>query len=199
MNSLIKLEFERKEIRAVSQEDKLCFSAKDVCDILGIKKDRDAMSRLDADERVSIIVDTLGGKQSINAVNESGLYGLIFQSRKPEAQRFRKWVTSEVLPSIRQNGAYIKPVITLEQYNNLQNQLHNLKIEADHYKLAYEREAKNADEWMAKSTYGSRSPANGLARLWKRCGCWVALRSGRTNVVPDLHQQTFSFMNSLIN
>lgn len=82
------------------------FVAKDICDALGISKYRDAIVRLDEDERMSILVDTLGGKQSMTAVNESGLYLLIFQSRKPEARAFRKWVTNEILPAIRRTGVY---------------------------------------------------------------------------------------------
>ena len=82
------------------------FVAKDVCQVLGIEKHRDAISRLDEDERGSVLVDTLGGKQQFTATNESGLYHLIFQSRKPEAKKFRKWVTGEVLPTIRKTGRY---------------------------------------------------------------------------------------------
>ena len=82
------------------------FVAKDVCQVLGIEKHRDAISRLDEDERGSVLVDTLGGKQQFTAANESGLDHLIFQSRKPEAKKFRKWVTAEVLPSIRKTGRY---------------------------------------------------------------------------------------------
>lgn len=82
----------------------------DVCHVLGIRKYRDAIARLEEDERGSVVVDTLGGKQSLSAVSESGLYALIFRSRKPEAQRFRKWVTGEVLPALRQTGQYaMKP------------------------------------------------------------------------------------------
>lgn len=83
------------------------FVAKDVCEVLGINKYRDAVSRLDDDERGSVLVDTLGGKQDVSTVNESGLYTLIMKSRKPEAKAFRKWVTSEVLPAIRKDGGYI--------------------------------------------------------------------------------------------
>lgn len=82
------------------------FVAKDVCSVLDIGKDRDAMTRLDEDERGSVVVDTLGGPQSVNTVSESGLYSLVFRSRKPEAKRFRKWVTSEVLPTLRKTGSY---------------------------------------------------------------------------------------------
>lgn len=83
------------------------FIAKDVCQVLGIANHKDAVSRLDDDERQGVgITDPLGIKQTANAVSESGLYALIFQSRKPEARKFRKWVTSEVLPSIRRKGYY---------------------------------------------------------------------------------------------
>lgn len=83
------------------------FVAKDVCQVLGIANHKDAVSRLDDDERQGVgITDPLGIRQIANAVSESGLYSLIFQSRKPEARKFRKWVTGEVLPSIRKKGYY---------------------------------------------------------------------------------------------
>lgn len=82
------------------------FVAKDVCAALNISAHRDAIARLDDDERGSVVVDTLGGAQSLGAVNESGLYNLIFQSRKPEARAFRRWVTNEVLPAIRRTGVF---------------------------------------------------------------------------------------------
>lgn len=97
------------QVRTVVQGEDVWFVAKDVCDVLGINKQRDAYSRLDEDERGSVLVDTLGGQQNMNAINESGLYSLILRSRKPQAKAFKKWVTSEVLPSIRKHGAYMTP------------------------------------------------------------------------------------------
>ena len=82
---------------------------KDVCEVLGISKYRDTAARLEDDEREPIRVDTLGGAQEMLCVNESGLYNVILRSDKPEAKPFRKWVTSEVLPSIRRHGAYMTP------------------------------------------------------------------------------------------
>ena len=97
-------------IRMKMIDDKPWFVAKDVCEILGLIKYRDALSHVDdEDKRVSIVVDTLGGPQSMTAVNESGFYALIFQSRKPQAKAFRKWVTSEVLPSLWKYGYYVAP------------------------------------------------------------------------------------------
>jgi len=101
---------ENASIRMKMIDDKPWFVAKDVCEILGLIKYRDALSHVDdEDKRVSIVVDTLGGPQSMTAVNESGFYALIFQSRKPQAKAFRKWVTSEVLPSLWKYGYYVAP------------------------------------------------------------------------------------------
>ncbi len=83
------------------------FVAKDVCEALGISDVRQAVGRLDEDERSGCSIPTPGGNQTSRVVSESGLYALIMQSRKPEAKRFRKWVTSEVLPSIRKTGGYV--------------------------------------------------------------------------------------------
>lgn len=106
------------------------FVANDVCNILGIVNSRDALSRLEDDEKGVGITDTLGGKQEMNIVNESGLYNLIFQSRKPEAKKFRKWVTSEVLPSIRKTGKYdIRKSIKAGSIGNLLD--HVRKMERD--------------------------------------------------------------------
>lgn len=79
----------------------------DVCKILDIKNARDCKTRLNQDGVVTTDgVDNLGRKNQITFINESNLYKVIFQSRKPEAEKFTEWVTSEVLPSIRKNGMY---------------------------------------------------------------------------------------------
>lgn len=83
------------------------FLAKDVCAALGIAKYRDAVSRLDPDERGSVLVDTLGGVQETSIVSEPGFYKLVMRSRKPEAKAFQRWVTHEVLPAIRRTGGYM--------------------------------------------------------------------------------------------
>lgn len=95
-----------KPIRVELVDGEPWFVAKDVCDALGIENNRNATARLDEDEKGASIVRTPSGEQSMTTVNESGLYNLILQSRKPEAKKFRKWVTGEVLPSIRKTGRY---------------------------------------------------------------------------------------------
>lgn len=99
--------YERNQVRTITKGEDVWFVAKDVCEVLEISKYRDAVSRLDEDETGSVLVDTLGGKQDMAAVNESGLYTLIFKSRKPEAKQFKRWVTHEVLPTIRKTGGYV--------------------------------------------------------------------------------------------
>lgn len=116
------------EIRSTATSGEIWFIAKDVCDILGITNSRKALTALDNDEKGVTISDTLGGKQEMATINESGLYHLIFISRKTEAQQFRKWVTHDVLPSIRKNGFYIHPSLklTLAQQRRLNLTMRNL-------------------------------------------------------------------------
>lgn len=82
------------------------FLAKDVCAVLDHSNYRMALQMLDDDEKGVSKVYTLGGEQEMLTISESGLYSLIIRSNKPEARRFRKWLTSEVLPTIRKTGAY---------------------------------------------------------------------------------------------
>ena len=91
------------------------FVAKDVCDILKLTNSRKATAGLDDEEKGVTISDTPGGQQSLTIINESGLYSLIMQSRKPQAKAFKKWVTSEVLPSIRKYGYYISPTAPISR------------------------------------------------------------------------------------
>lgn len=114
MNNLQVFNYNGNEVRTIQKDGEPWWVLKDVCGILGISKYRDTASRLDEDERGSVRVDTPGGEQEMTVVNESGLYNVILRSDKPEAKPFRKWVTSEVLPSIRKHGAYMTPE-TLEQ------------------------------------------------------------------------------------
>lgn len=83
------------------------FVAKDVCDALSLGRQHDSTRYLDADEKGEGLVDTPSGKQTMVVINEPGFYKLIMKSRKPEAKAFQRWVTHEVLPSIRKKGGYI--------------------------------------------------------------------------------------------
>ncbi|OHX39203.1 BRO family protein [Cytobacillus oceanisediminis] len=110
MNELQRVfDFKGQNLRTIIQNGQPWFVAKDVCDILELSNSRMALQRLDESEKGVSSIDTLGGKQSLSIVNESGLYELIFASRKIEAKMFKKWVKQEVLPSIRKHGAYMTP------------------------------------------------------------------------------------------
>lgn len=92
-------------LSALEKDGQAWFAAGDVCKALGLH--RTATRRLDDDEKDVHKTHTLGGTQEISIINESGLYSLIFSSNKEQARVFRKWVTSQVIPSIRQHGGYI--------------------------------------------------------------------------------------------
>ena len=83
------------------------FVAADVCKALELEKTNRALSRLDDDEKGAHSVSTPGGRQRMSIISESGLYSLILGSRKPEARAFKRWITHEVIPSIRKHGAYM--------------------------------------------------------------------------------------------
>ncbi|ACU89014.1 prophage antirepressor [Desulfomicrobium baculatum DSM 4028] len=97
-------------VRVTDQNGDPWFIAKDVCDVLGFANPSDATKYLDEDEKALINNPSLTANPNGNVtiINESGLYSLILRSRKAEAKRFKKWVTSEVLPSIRKHGGYLK-------------------------------------------------------------------------------------------
>ena len=118
MNGLQVFSYEGNEVRTVQKGSEILWVLKDVCSILGIEKYRDAATRLDDDEREPVLVDTLGGRQEMIAVTESGLYSIILLSRKPEAKKFKRWVTHEVLPTIRKHGAYVTPAKLEELMND---------------------------------------------------------------------------------
>jgi anti-repressor protein len=103
--------FEEKRVRVVTKDGEPWWVLKDVCDVLDIGNSRDVAARLDDDEKGVGIIDTLGGEQETTVVSESGLYNVILLSRKPEAKKFKHWVTHEILPSIRKHGAYMTPEV----------------------------------------------------------------------------------------
>lgn len=83
------------------------FIARDVCDVLDIGRPQDTTRYLDDDEKAACLINTPSGQQTMTTISEAGLYSLVLRSRKPEAKAFKRWVTHEVLPSIRRDGGYI--------------------------------------------------------------------------------------------
>lgn len=108
MNELQNFNFSGQDVRIITINDEPWFVGKDVADILGYSNSRKALSdHVDDEDKGVTKSDTLGGNQNITIINESGLYSLILKSKKPEAKQFKRWVTSEVLPTIRKHGTYM--------------------------------------------------------------------------------------------
>lgn len=104
MNDLQVFDFNEMELRTVIKDGEPWFVAADVCRVLGLGNPTMAVSKLEEDEVTLNLIE--GSHRPTNIVSESGLYALIVRSDKSEAKRFRRWVTSEVLPSIRKTGSY---------------------------------------------------------------------------------------------
>jgi prophage antirepressor-like protein len=99
-----------QHVRSVMIDGEPWWLAKDVCSVLDIKNSRDAVARLDSDGvGQTDVIDSMGRKQSARIVNEPGLYELIIRSDRPQAKAFRRWITHEVIPSIRETGRYEAP------------------------------------------------------------------------------------------
>lgn len=122
MHNLIPHVFNTITIRSLERDGQIWFVAADVCKALEINNPSQALTRLDSDEKTTL-TNNEGragqGAQNYNIINESGLYSLILRSRKIEAKQFKKWVTSEVLPSIRKTGGYMTDV-TLTRHQRTQ-------------------------------------------------------------------------------
>lgn len=156
MKELQVFSYNEKQVRTVQMSDETMFVLKDICDVLGISKYRDVVERLDEDERALVKVDTLGGVQSMVAVNESGLYNVILRSDKPEAKPFRKWVTSEVLPSIRKTGTYSAAALSPAEQLLAQAQL---MVEQERRLKALENRAERTEKTMQKTLDIFSAPA----------------------------------------
>lgn len=110
MNELKNFTFEDQQIRALTIEGEPWFVGKDVAEVLGYSNSRKAIAdHVDSEDKGVTKCYTLGGTQQIAIINESGLYSLILSSKLPKAKEFKRWVTSEVLPTIRKHGAYMTP------------------------------------------------------------------------------------------
>jgi anti-repressor protein len=155
-------------IRTVIEDGEIRFVMHDICNALGLTNPTMAAQYLAEDERGLSITETPSGTQTMVSITESGLYALVFKSRKPEAQKFRKWVTAEVLPALRQTGFYSMPQ-TAPQFHLPQTFAEALRLLADSHeqaealKLQVEA-AKPAVEFVdrfvdAQGTFGIRETA----------------------------------------
>lgn len=131
-NEIVPFGYDDQLVRTILIDDTPWFVAKDVCAALDIKNSRDAVSILDDDERADVEISDTSSNGTVqsrcfNTINESGLYTLILRSNKPEAKRFRKWVTSEVLPNIRKNGIYDAKGVFNDRLERIEKALADIK------------------------------------------------------------------------
>ena len=124
-NTLQVFNYKEQQVRTVEVNGEIWFVAKDVCDILELSDVSMATRNLDEDEKGTSKVCTPGGMQNMTIVSEAGLYKLIFNSRKPEAKEFTRWVTHEVLPTLHRAGTFTinQPQISLEELELRRNAL----------------------------------------------------------------------------
>ena len=124
-------DFHGNPVRVIMIGGEPWFVAADVCAVLGIDNARQAMARLDDDEyqQVASTVISNDGGPARHVVSESGLYSLVLGSRKPDARRFKRWVTSEVLPQIRRTGAY---AVSADPFDVMQGMLDTMRAQRDH-------------------------------------------------------------------
>ena len=128
MNAVINFAFEESLVRVVERDGQPWFVGKDVCSVLGVGKHHQALESLDSDERGTCSIGTPsaadgrgGGEQTTIVVSEPGVYRLVFRSRKPEAERFKRWLAHEVLPQIRRTGFYAAAGAAVEPLPTLDN------------------------------------------------------------------------------
>ncbi|MCY8409014.1 Bro-N domain-containing protein [Bacillus haynesii] len=160
MNELQKVfNYQDQQVRTVVKDGEPWFVAKDVCDVLGITDARKSVNLLDEDERNSVpITDSLGRDQETFIINEPGLYSLILRSRKPEAKQFKRWITHEVIPTIRKTGSYQmeQPKTPLEVLQGTINQL----VEHDKRMNQLEGQVNNISNIVSMNNVGWREKIN---------------------------------------
>lgn len=144
------------EIRTVTIDNEPWFVGKDVADILGYSNTRDSLARhVDEEDKADVVIHDGSQNRSMSAINESGLYSLVLSSKMPDAKKFKRWVTTEILPSIRKNGAYMTDSVLEQAVSDpdfMIGLLTNLKEEKEKRQLAEERNEKNKPKVLMAET-----------------------------------------------
>lgn len=194
----MKFEFEGKGVRTSVNESQMTeWVAVDVARLLGYASPHKAIKKHCKGWAKRPVPDFNGKNlQQAIVIDEPNLYRLIAHSKLPSAEKFEKWVFEIVLPSIRKQGGYIAPSATSDQLSALQVQLHNMRIEVQHWQKIAEVETMTAEAWKARSEYGSLSKSNQLPKLLKRRGAWVADPRFRQSIELNFEQGTFKFIES---
>lgn len=157
MNELKNFSFEGRQIRALTIEGEPYFVGKDVAEVLGYSNSRKAIAdHVDSEDKGVTKCYTLGGTQKLTVINESGLYSLILGSKLPIAKKFKHWVTSEVLPTIRKHGAYMtdaKAAAIVTDKNALADLLQQAADQLKEMDVKIERLTAELEVSSKKATY----------------------------------------------
>ena len=155
LTKLTTFNFERNNVRIIDKDGNPWFVLSDICKILTIDHIKDTANRLEIDEvGQTEVIDRLGRTQKAYIINESGLYSVILRSDKPQAKPFRKWVTSEVLPTIRKTGTYMSNSVDDYKARTLAVKEQNAKIRTAQlmYKIADSTDTKYKQVLQARIT-----------------------------------------------
>lgn len=159
-SNIVPFDFDGHQVRTVTIDGEPWFVGKDVCDALTIANTRDALGRLDGDERITVaLADGNRGNPNKVIVNEPGLYSLVLRSDKPEARRFKRWITHEVLPQIRRTGEFrqteIEHALPASYADALRQLAENVERQAElEAKIALDApKVARYDEWMDADGY----------------------------------------------
>lgn len=200
------------EVRTAVVNDEPMFCLIDICKALEIKNATDVAKRLDEDELTRLNLGSRAGET--NFITESGLYAVILRSDKPNAKKFRKWVTSEVLPTIRKTGGYSKPMTTAEKIQllaqgneelnerveeveskiiSLENDMPLYGCEIDEIKNHVNRKVVNVLGGKNGEAYRDRSIRSSTfkdiyGQLKREYGCVSSYKSIKRKYIPDVHE-----------
>ncbi|GAK01475.1 BRO family protein [Geomicrobium sp. JCM 19055] len=193
MNQLTKM-FEGNELTMINRDDEVIFLLNDVCSILGIGNSRHVRARLEDDVVSNYpIQDSLGRTQQATFINEDGLYDVILDSRKPEAKVFRKWITSEVIPSIRKTGGYQvqqHPTSQLEILQGAINQMveQDRKLQEQSLRITtVENKLTHTSEVLSLNQVGWREKATKLLNK-------IALQRGGYKAYADVRKESYQLL-----
>lgn len=186
MNTLQTFDFNEAPVRVLLRDDQPWFVAADVCRVLELTNTSKACDTLEDDEKGLTNGDTPGGSQQLLVISESGLYALIFKSRKPEAKKFRKWVTADVLPAIRRSGGHSLPVDGIEQLSLLRFVREMCADWSLERQMDFGQTARRFAKSMGLCFQTGEEPGYGRVFIFPReMLCELRLQVARVNALPN--------------
>lgn len=193
--------FNDQQVRTVVRDGEPWFVGKDVAVVLGYKNTRDALSKhVDDEDKGVAKCDTLGGAQNLPIINESGLYSLIVSSKLPTAKAFKRWVTSEVLPTIRKHGAYMDTDIIEKSLSDPDFLIQLATTLKEEKQRRMEAEAKIAADEHKVDFYnavGSTSATLTVERFAKLVTEKLGIQTGRNRMFQWLRKNGFLQANNM--